>query len=381
MNDSALSMTLPTYATDTQNVTEAQYVFARYTWTTFVKEFCPLALSVDRYITPIWYIIGIFGNVLSAKIWMEKRMRTNNSSAVYLATLALSDMSFLVLHTLQELKYAWDVETLAYPGICEGYFLLVMVMQYLSPILVLGFTIERWIAVCHPFKKEKYCTTGRALKVVVCLVLIAISLCTMQAYLWTYNHKTQICTVRADAQIGKASLFIVWTWITEMLIFLIVPLVILLFNILVICEVRKLSKSGQTFIPGQVKSSGHASRATTVMLLSVSFYVIFTTLPSSLVYSIHSQFPEGNLYHTDFQILQDPTWTKYRVYLTGRKIVEEICLSHYACNFFLYMITGVHFRKAVLETFKCRMFLGMKGSNYSEINHKTIWHNANTTKV
>ena len=30
--------------------------------------------------------------------------------------------------------------------------------------------------------------------------------------------------------------------------------------------------------------------------------------------------------------------------LTIRKVIEEACMSHYACNFFLYAITGSHFR-------------------------------------
>ena len=339
--------------------------------------FCPVALMVDRCISPIWYVIGIVGNALSAKIWLEKRMRSNNSSAIYLATLSITDMIFLVLHIFQELKYAWGIKSLDFPVICEGYFMLSLVAQYLSPMLVLGFTVERWIAVCHPFKKEKFCTTARAVRVVIGLIATSFALCAIQAYFWTYDHKDGVCIMRPEAMAGdEKSVWSIWTWVSECLNFLLVPTVILIFNILVIVEIRKVSRKP---LPGQ--QNVNSSRATTVMLLSVSFYVIFTTLPATLVYALINEFPEGSVYLTDEQIMQDPLWTRYRIYMTSRKIVEEICLSHYACNFFLYLITGIHFRKSLIETFKCKMYNRIKNGTYSEVSQRTNWHNTHTTNV
>ncbi|ELU08526.1 hypothetical protein CAPTEDRAFT_75004, partial [Capitella teleta] len=211
-------------------------------WTDFLLLNAPLALHVDRSITPIWYAVGIAGNLISARIWMTRRIRQNNSSAVYLATLSITDMLLLVLHILQELRYAWGIKTLAFPFVCETYFVFYLSAQYLSPFLVLGFTVERYIAVCHPFKKEEFCTTSRATRVVVGLVLISISLCFIQAYFWRYDSAVGDCIVRStthDDQDG--SLWSIWTWSTEMLVFMAIPLVILLFNIMVIREVRKMS--------------------------------------------------------------------------------------------------------------------------------------------
>ena len=358
-----------------------EMVWERYTLAQFMHVFCPSALHVDRFVTPIWYVVGTAGNVLAAKIWTEKRMRSNNSSAIYLATLSVTDMVFLLLHIMMELKYAWDKDTLSYPGLCETYNVFYLMAQYSSPLLVLGFTVERYIAICHPFKKEKYCTTSRAIKVVIGLVVTSLMLCLIQSYFWTYDSETGQCTVRQAAMAGgHISLWSVWTWSTEMLIFMAVPLVILIFNILVIREVRRISRAGQAAIPGQT-SPGSAGRATTVMLLSVSFYVIFTTLPATIVYALNIE--EGNVYLGDEQIKQDPVWDNYLVYLTTRKIIEEICLSHYACNFFLYLITGVHFRAAFLEMFSCcKVICGtVKNAKYTEISQKANWQNTHTTHV
>jgi len=79
-------------------------------------------------------------------------MRRNNSSAVYLAVLSVNDTLFLLLHVLQELKYAWARRTVDYPAVCECYAFIYLVTQYLAPTLVLGFTVERFIAVCYPYQ-------------------------------------------------------------------------------------------------------------------------------------------------------------------------------------------------------------------------------------
>ena len=81
---------------------------------------------------------------------------------------------------MQELKYAWSITATAYPVWCEVYSVAYMATQYMSPTLVLGFTVERYIAVCHPFIKERFCTVGGAIRVTVSLVLSCLALATAQ---------------------------------------------------------------------------------------------------------------------------------------------------------------------------------------------------------
>ena len=326
-------------------VTPAWY--DRLSWTGLLAVHAPLALVADRSVTPVWYAVGAVGNVLAARVWSERRVRRVNSSAIYLATLSLTDLLFLALHALQELQFAWGVPALAWRGGCEAYFVLVLAAQYLSPLLVLGFTVERWIAVCHPFEKRRFCTSARAVRVTAALAAWCGALCLVQAYFWTYDGAQ--CRFRAAA-VGP--FWTVWTWCTEVLMFLLVPVVILVFNILVIREVRRLATHP---VPGHhADDAAHARLVTTATLLSVSFYVIVTTLPATLVYAIVSEFPEGDARMTDAEMRRDAVWQRYFEYVTTRKVVEEVCLSHYACNVFLYLATGEHFRSAVRELFTRR---------------------------
>ena len=346
----------------TINSTSLPPLLQRYSWVELLQIHAPEANMLDKVVSPIFYLIGFVGNTISAKIWLERRMRINNSSAIYLATLSITDLIFLILHIIMELKYAWGVEVLDFPVVCEVFFLLYQLVQYLSPILVLAFTAERYIAVCHPFLKERYCTPSKAVRLVCILISFCVLLSAIQAYFWSYYDKA--CQVRIEVTIGgELSLWSIWAWASEILTFFLVPFIILIFNIFVIVEVRKLSRSGRTMLPWQAPTSS-ATAATTVMLLSVSFYVILTTIPASVVFSLHYDEGDGSL--TDDEVRQDPTWQKYFHFLFVRKIVEEICLTHFSCNIFLYIITGTQFRKALFDTLKLKRCV--KESKYAEVN-------------
>lgn len=296
---------------------------------------------IDKTLTPIIYVFGFPGNILSFLIWIQPRMR--HSSGVYLATLALVDFIFLVLHLLYELEKLWDVRTINLPVMCECFTVVYLTFQYLAPLLVLAFTVERYISVCHPFKREKYCTTKRAEIVSLSLAGVSLAICAIQGYFWSYGKEG--CGVRIEALSGgNKSLWNIWSWSTEMLIFLVVPLSVLFFNILVIKEARRLSKYEQTQLHGRAQKTS----ATTIMLLAVSFYLIFTTLPVSVVYVSVLNFQEG-----PSCVVQEDNyiWRKHYVYQLIRAVIEEIGITHFALNFYIYLITGKVFRKEFKKLF------------------------------
>ena len=206
----------------------------------------------------------------------------------------------------------------------------------------------------------------------------------MQAYLWMYDPISKDCVTRKESMDGgNLSLWSIWTWTTETLVFLVVPLFILVFNVLVIREVKRLSASGRSMLPGgQTTHTNSSGATTTVMLLSVSFYMIITTLPATLVYALIQVYPEGDHGLTDAQMLEDPVWTRFFIYITSRKIVEEICLSHYACNFFLYLLTGEQFRMSLMETLTCNLDESKKwrlNGLYAEVSQRGSWANTGAT--
>ena len=327
-----------------ENITEAGM-----TQDEFYAYHRPAISLVDKYMTPVWYVIGFPSNILAFSVWIQPSMRP--SSGCYLAALAMADFIFLILQLMYELQQIWHHRMFEYPFLCQTFPVIFYASQYLSPLLVLGFTVERYVSICHPFQREKYCSTSRAIKVITCLVIFSILLHVIQAYFWVFDSEINSCSPRPEViKGGSKSVWTIWSWITELLVFGLVPLAILVLNILVINEARKLSKSEESRVCLR-QQKGHKSSAATITLLAVSFYLIFTTLPVTIVYALHFSFPPGGDHLTTEQIMDDSTWQRHFNYYTLRTVIQEFGMSHYACNFFIYLLTGKVFRKALKVLF------------------------------
>jgi hypothetical protein len=327
-------------------------VWDRYTMDQLYFMHRPSISIVDRYLTPIWYVVGFPGNLMAFIIWVQPKMRP--SSGCYLAALAMTDFIFLILQLLFELQNTWNIRILMVPVLCETFPIFFLASQYLSPLLVLGFTMERYVAICHPFQRDKFCSTSKAIRCIICLVIISLLLHAIQGYFWKYYPENNDCGLRQEVMAGGSkSLWSVWSWITELLVFGLVPIGILVLNLCVIRETRKLRNAEEKLLclkRGEHKSSTGAS-ATTFMLLAVSFYLIFTTLPVTVLYAMGLSFPEGEDIMTDEDIFEDPVWQRHFTYYTLRTIVQELGMSHYAGNFYIYLMTGKVFRKELHRIF------------------------------
>jgi len=109
----------------------------------FYQRQLPGIVALNRYFTIVWYVIGFPGNFLALAVWIQPRMR--HSSGCYLAALAAADFLFLALRFVFELQTSWDIPVLDRPGLCESFPVIFYATQYLSPLLVLAFTVERYL--------------------------------------------------------------------------------------------------------------------------------------------------------------------------------------------------------------------------------------------
>jgi len=96
---------------------------------------------IDKYVCPV---LGIPGNILSMIIWLRRHVTSKNSSAIYLAVLAINDlvyiMSNLSAYWLAMYDFIYHILTLA------------LITSMLEPLLVLGFSVERLIAISFPLR-------------------------------------------------------------------------------------------------------------------------------------------------------------------------------------------------------------------------------------
>ena len=99
-----------------------------------------------------------------------------------------------------ELQVKWNINLLQLPGLCELYPVLFLTAQHLSPLLVLAFTTDRYVSVCHPFEQERFCSRRRPLATICALTAIALGINAVQAYFWTYNYSNGDCGLREEVR-------------------------------------------------------------------------------------------------------------------------------------------------------------------------------------
>jgi hypothetical protein len=78
---------------------------------------------------------------------------------------------------------------------------------------------------------------------ILILAIVSLGLAAIHGYFWRYDYDEHSCSPRPEVMEGGASsVWSVWSWITEMLIFAAVPFTILGLNFRVIVEVRRITK-------------------------------------------------------------------------------------------------------------------------------------------
>ena len=94
----------------------------------------------------------------------------------YLLTAPLVTQVFFELETKWNVTVLeWPGLSLEWPGLCEAFPVFFLTTQHLSPLLVLAFTVERYVAVCHPFHGERVSSTRRAVYTTLVLTTLTAS--------------------------------------------------------------------------------------------------------------------------------------------------------------------------------------------------------------
>jgi len=95
--------------------------------------------------------LGVPGNLLSAIVWLRRHIISKNTSAIYLAALAVNDLAFqtsdAVIHFV---PYCFRNKLH-----CSPMFAVFAVAMICESLLVLAFSVERLIAVLRPLQVER----------------------------------------------------------------------------------------------------------------------------------------------------------------------------------------------------------------------------------
>ena len=116
-------------------------------WDSEYDEFDKLRNALERCFVYLTMVLGIPGNILSAIVWLRLLVAKKNSSAVYLAAIAINDLAFL----LSDIAYTFFLELIRpYPYV----FTLSWFVVIFEPLLILGFSVERLLAIRWPLQVD-----------------------------------------------------------------------------------------------------------------------------------------------------------------------------------------------------------------------------------
>lgn len=300
--------------------------------------------SIDDYMwiyfSPIIFILGLCGNLLTLAVMRRKRMRGTTTS-VYLPVMAVFDTLAMSFGILPEWFKACGFVVLRelHPVVCQiGKFGFYTTSDTAIWVLVL-FTVDRFVAVCFPLQKTRICVPRRSK--IACAVAFACSVVKNLHVFWTrgaeYNSSGHLVTNCGHTDPASAIFEALYRpWMALALISIIPFVILLICNCVMIWTLTRsrFVQMRKTETPANDKAK--TFKQTTMMCLSVSFVFLLCVIPSIVV------------------LIGKPHWTKYPnyAYEVAKAVSNQLAYFNHSINFFLYCLTGQKFRSELLSMFR-----------------------------
>ena len=322
-----------------------------------------LSIQLEFYLNGVVAVcvifLGLVGNCLTVVVLTRKTMRS--STNFFLTGLALWDMMVLLctllLMTLSHFSASY--KEIVQPYIVVYIYPLALVAQTSTVWITVSFTVERYIAVCHPLKAARMCSINRAR-----IVIISVSVVSF-LYNMTRWFEYEIFQLENDNSTGMTSavnfrgtelgnniLYNKIYYSFYLFIMFVIPLSSLaIFNTCLIHAVKKSQKQQKDMNVRQSRENN-----VTIMLVSVVIVFMMCQVPAA-VYNV--------AYAIDLQTVK--TRLGWSILSTVRNFLVTF---NSAINFLLYCAFGQKFRRIFMRTF-CQCFLSENDFN-SITYHGTV---------
>ena len=152
----------------------------------------PLALVIPMTIVySLILITGVFGNIITCLV-IARNKYMHTATNFYLFSLAISDLLLLVLGLPQEIYQLWQRYPYAFGEIfCVIRGLTSEASTNSSVLTITAFTIERYVAICHPLKAHTMSKLSRAVKLIIAIWVLGVICALPLAYQFgiTYEYR------------------------------------------------------------------------------------------------------------------------------------------------------------------------------------------------
>ncbi|XP_041355296.1 kappa-type opioid receptor-like [Gigantopelta aegis] len=276
-------------------------------------------------------IIGTIGNILQF-IMMSDSPLSPLSYSVYLKFLSVSDSLVLSDAIAQQTEYYFKLTKV--PDInnvlCKIVISYEVFTMLLSPWLMVGLTLDRFVCVCFPLTRGRFCTKKKSIVVCSCMIGGSILLCLPSLGLMELGNYG----CRPPGLLLHYSMFL------RLIMSSLLPcVIILLLNIGIISRIKRSNEFRNTFTRHRKESTKENS---TRPLVLISVLAFVTLLPVSVSESI-SQLPFFLEADTTAVFLGFGLWPAFHIFY----------LLNFGQNFFILMASSQNYRHIMKRKLVC----------------------------
>ncbi|XP_062925523.1 neurotensin receptor type 1-like [Mobula hypostoma] len=160
------------------------------------------------------FVLGSFGNFITMYTLVKKKTLQHLQGTVnyHLANLALSDLLILLLCMPIELyNFIWVHHPWAFgDAVCRGYYFLRDACTYATALNIGSLSVERYMAICHPFKAKTLMSSSRTKKLISLIWVLSFLLATPMIFTMGQKYANPvpdpddlICTTIVDEMTVK----------------------------------------------------------------------------------------------------------------------------------------------------------------------------------
>ena len=222
---------------------------------------------------------------------------------------------------------------------CRFTFFLVYVSGIVSSWVTVLISLERYIALYHPFKVHIYCTTRRTYLAILALVILSSTGCIPFFYSCSVSLNDQMPQCDSFGENVKYDIILI-SLILSLYSFL--PfLLITVLNILMMRKIQ-LQKTFRSRSQQSKEPSSAINSSLIIMMFCVCSIFAVTSFPASILTIVSNSCKFNNV---KFCILDPDGWLAELTFM-----LDDI---NHGINFFLYCLRGSVFRLAFFHLFKC----------------------------
>lgn len=188
------------------------------------------------------FISGIAGNVSTCVVILTNKLM-HTATNYYLFSLAVSDLLLLISGLPPELFYIWS----KYPYIFGEAFCVLQgfiaeTSANATVLTITAFTIERYVAICHPFLAHTTSRLSRVIKFIIAIWILSICLAIPQAMSFGIYYERVNGTISSELYVCTLTRIVIpYAFEISSVVFFLMPMtVISILYILIGIELHKL---------------------------------------------------------------------------------------------------------------------------------------------